>query len=452
MSSKADHYDTSTFERLSYAAYFAGQNIVYMIITSYLLMFYVSYLKMDPALIATIFLVVRIWDAVNDPLIGVFMDRIKFRGRRHKNWLTLTAVLVPVSTLVLFLVPAASTFQVKLIYIIISYLLWDVLYTVSEVPSFAVSTSMTTGENERTILLTLTQIGSVLGAAVGVGLSTFFLGGGVDQINWLLLAGVPSLLAFSVMIPQAFFVKERYNTEVVAEATLAEMIREIFRNDQHFLMMSLYLSQAFLNAAAVFGVYVSEAYYGDARLASVTSLFSLLGVVLLGIATPALVRRFGKRYFLEISMLASVVLSIPVFFIPGRMAVLAMIFLGLRTMALVVTSLLRPMFTADCIEYGEHKTGIRSDSSAFAVQTFFNKTGDALGTSLGGFVLALAAFEETLPLAQQSQMTIQSLQTWYIILPMLMAAVMYLGPKMFYRLDEGTVSHLIAKNRETMAK
>ncbi len=442
--------ETSSAERFSYTLYFLGQNTVYMVIQSYLLMYYVSHLKINPVLVAIIFLVVRIWDAINDPMIGVFLDRFRLINSRHKNWLTLTSVLMPLSTFLLFTAPAAASSVVKIAYIIVSYLAWDVLYTMSEVPSFAISTSMTRNEQERTLLLTLTQIGSVLGAAIGVGLSTIFLGNGVDNINWLLMAGTPSLLAFVAMLPQLFWVKERHNTEIIKEVTLREMLRDLFRNDQHFIIMSLYLSQAFLNAVSVFMVYVAEGYYGNAQLASLTSVFSLLGVVALGIFTPAIVRRWGKKRFLETSMLATILLSVPIFFIPASMPVIALIFMGTRIMTLVVTSLLRPMFTADCIEYGEYKTGTRSDSSAFAVQTFFNKTGDALGTALGGFVLALVRFDENLPLNAQSFSTISSLQIWNIILPMLMAAVIFLGVRYFYKIDEEKVAKFIIENEKNV--
>jgi GPH family glycoside/pentoside/hexuronide:cation symporter len=224
------------------------------------------------------------------------------------------------------------------------------------------------------------------------------------------------------------------------------MLREVLRNDQHFIMMGLYISQALLNAVTVFAVYVAERIYGNPVFANITALFSLLGVVILGIFTPAIVRRFGKRRYLEVCMVLTIILSVPVFFIPGSQAILAMLFLGLRTMTLVVTSLLRPMFTADCVEYGQHKTGVRSESVAFAVQTLANKIGDAVGVSVGGYILAVAAFDERLSLAEQSAATMTQLQMWYIALPMLMAAIMFVGPKLFYKLDEARVKTMIAEN------
>jgi GPH family glycoside/pentoside/hexuronide:cation symporter len=229
------------------------------------------------------------------------------------------------------------------------------------------------------------------------------------------------------------------------------MLREVLRNDQHFIMMGLYISQAFLNGVTVFAVYVAERIYGNPIFANITALFSLLGVVILGIFTPAIVRRYGKRRYLEFCMILTVILSIPVFFIPGENAGLAMVFLGARTMTLIVTSLLRPMFTADCVEYGQHKTGVRSESVAFAVQTLANKIGDAVGVSLGGYIMAITAFDESLALAEQSTETMTALQMWYIALPMIMAAVMYLGPKLFYKLDEDKVKTMIADNEQREA-
>ncbi|MFP4510448.1 MAG: MFS transporter [Spirochaetaceae bacterium] len=438
--------ETRPLERWSYTLYFVGQNIVYSLIQGYLLIFSTSYLNIRPAIVATVFLVVRIWDAVNDPMIGLLMDRFRFRKYRFKGWLSITAFLMPISTFALFLTPPASPMAVKIGLMVVTYLLWDVFYTASEVPSFAVSTAMANTERERTLLLTLTQIGSVAGAALGMGLAFIFLGDGIDEINWVLFAGTPALIALVIMVPQIWTVQERHNPEQRNDVSIPEMVRQLLRNDQHFIMMLLFTSQAFLNAAGVFAPFVAEYIYGSAQLAAATGLFSLIGIMGLGALTPAIVVRYGKRRYLETSMLLCIVLSIPVFFIPGEMAILAMTFLGLRTIALVVTSLLRPMFTADCVEYGQQKTGVRSDSAAFAVQTFFNKTGDAIGTALGGYFLAVAAYDETLRLAQQSAGTMQFLWVAYIVLPMVMAAVMYLGPKLFYKIDEQQVIEYIKKN------
>lgn len=443
--------ETGFWERSTYAAYFAGQNIVYTLIQGYLLLYSVSYLGLDPALVATMFLVVRIWDAINDPLIGVLMDRFRFPNSRFKGWLNITAFLVPISTFVMFLIPAEGSMGLKIGWLVVTYLIWDVLYTASEVPIFAVSTAMTLNERERTALLALTQIGSVLGVIGGTVIITFLLEDGVDNINWLLLGGLPSLLALVVMIPQMFVIRERYHPEAVEDVSLGEMLRDVLRNDQHLIVMSLFLSQAFLNAMAVFAVYVAEGFYGDAQLASITQIFSLFGIVILGALSPMIVERFGKKRYLEVSMIATILLSIPVFFIPASMPLLALTFIGLRLTTLIVTSILRPMFTADCVEYGEHKTGTRSEATAFAIQTFFNKTGDALGVALGGYIMALVGFNEALSFADQAPGVVDRLWLWFVFLPMLMAAVFWIGSRFFYTLDETQVRAYITANEARQA-
>ncbi|MFP4378161.1 MAG: MFS transporter, partial [Spirochaetales bacterium] len=437
--------ETKPLERWSYTFYFVGQNVAYSLIQGYLLIFYVSYLRINAALVATVFLVVRIWDAVNDPMIGTLMDRFRFRTYRFKGWLSITAFVMPIATFALFLTPVSAPMGVKIGLMIATYVLWDIFYTASEVPSFAVSMTMANTERERTLLLTLTQIGSVAGAAAGMGIAFFLLGDGVDQINWLLFAGIPSLFALLVMLPQMWTIRERHYPAEDQSVPFRTLIREAFRNDQHFIMMILYSSQAFLNAAAVFAVYVAEGIYGNAQFAAATGAVTLIGILGLGALTPRIVARHGKRRYLEVSMLMCIVLSLPVFFIPESQPILAMSFLGFRTMALVVTSLLRPMFTADCIEYNQHKTGVRSDATAFSVQTFFNKTGDAIGTALGGYVLALALFDESLPLVEQTPQTLQILKIAYIVLPMIMALIMYVGPKLFYKIDEEAVAGYISE-------
>jgi sugar (glycoside-pentoside-hexuronide) transporter len=439
---------TGPVEKAAYGAYFAGQNITYFLIQGYLLTYYVSQLNFDPALVGTLFLVVRVWDAVNDPLIGLMMDRVRLGGSRFKTWLNFTAFLMPLATFALFLAPTEAAFPLKLTYAVVTYLVWDVLYTMSEVPIFSVSTAMTKNARERDTLLTLTQIGSVLGVAAGTIIADQLLGEGVEGINWVLFGGIPSALAVVFMIPQIFAVKERFNTEVVEGVGLVEMIREVLRNDQHLIIMTLYLSQAFNNAVTGFAIYVAQGYYGEAQLATRAGLFSLVGIIGLGVVTPRIIRRIGKQRYLQVTMLATILFSIPLFFIPGSMPYLAMVFFGIRTATLVVTSLLRPMFTADAIEYGEAKTGVRNDSTAFAIQTFFNKTGDAIGAAFTGYILGWVGFNEQLTVAQQSASTINSLQVWFVVLPMLMAATFLIGVTFFYRLDERTVRRLVTLNEE----
>lgn len=440
--------ETSFGERFSYSLYFAGQNIVYSLIQGFLAIYYVAFVQMRPAFVAALILGVRIWDAVNDPMIGLLMDRFRFLGKRFKGWINVSAVLMPLSTLLLFLVPTAAPGWLQVTWIIATYFLWDVLFTVSEVPSFGISTAMTRNEAERTKLLALTQIGSVLGVVIYTLAIAPLFEDGVDALNWVALAAIPVGLAIATMIPQMFSVRERHTAPVAAAANVPfrRMLREALSNDQHFIMMAFFTSQAFLNAAGVFAVFVAEYIYGNAQFALITQAITAIGIMVLGALSPAIVSRWGKRRFLEVSMLATLVFSFPVFFIPWEQGILALVFLGLRTMTLVVTSILRPMFTADCIEYGQVKNGIRNDGVAFSVQTFFNKTGDAIGQSLGTWILALVAYNELLPLAQQSLDTMRALHLWYIILPMIMAAVMYLGPKLFYRLDEPEVKEYIAQN------
>ncbi len=450
-SSSAQARETSLGERFSYSLYFAGQNIVYSLIQGFLALYYVSFVRMPPAFVAALILGVRIWDAVNDPMIGLLMDRFRFLGKRFKGWINVSAVLMPLSTLLLFLVPTDVPGWLQVAWIIGTYFLWDVLFTVSEVPSFGISTAMTRNEGERTSLLALTQIGSVLGVVIySLAIAPLFEDG-VGALNWVALAAIPVALAIGTMIPQIFTVRERHTAPVAASegVPFRKMLREALRNDQHFIMMAFFTSQAFLNAAGVFAILVAQYIYENAQFAVITQAITAIGIMIIGALSPAIVARYGKRRFLEVSMLATIVLSIPVFFIPYEQGILALVFLGLRTMTLVVTSILRPMFTADCIEYGQVKNGIRNDGVAFSVQTFFNKTGDAIGQSLGTWILALVAYNELLPPEQQSLETMQELHIWYIVLPMIMAAVMYLGPKLFYRLDEPQVKEYIAQNAQS---
>lgn len=445
----ASNKQTTTAERLTYNFYFAGQNAVYYIIEAVWAIYFVHHLSMDPSKVVLVVLVVRLFDAINDPILGVLMQRVRIKKwGKYKFWMNLTAVLVPITTFAMFTIPQGGSMVIKTLYLVITYVAWDISYSISEIPAFSVATTMTTNEEERTLILSLTQIGSMLGTVFGVGIMLIWGGDEVSEISWGYVRLVVAIVAVACMIPQAFFVKERYHVEEEQTVSFLDMLKQIPRNGQHLLIMALYTSQAFLNAANTFGSFVADGVLMNRYFAEIAAIFTLFGICLLGGFATRIVKKLGKKRFLEYSMLATIGLSVPAFFIPKAFPIVLVAFLGLRIATLVVTSILRPMFTADSIEYGQYKLGIRNEAASYAIQTFFNKTGDAIGHALALWILASVGWIEGVDPQAQSPGTLDALWIWYLILPIIMAAIMYIGPKMGYKITEDKVAIWLKENEK----
>ena len=200
MKNKHPGYMTTPRERLSYWTYFVGQNIYYNItaafISTYLAMQGVSLTK-----VAVVLLIVKVWDAVNDPIFGFIFDKVRFKnGQKSLPWLRLAVALIPVVTIALFSIPSGLTEAGKLWWFGIAYVLWDTVYTLSDVPAYSMLTTMTANLSERTQLLSVNRVYSGAGVLIyGVALP-ILIGEKVGlSASWAV--AILSVFSASTMVP-----------------------------------------------------------------------------------------------------------------------------------------------------------------------------------------------------------------------------------------------------------
>ncbi len=435
--------ETSRIERFTYGLFFGGQNILYIMTQMLIQLFYVTYLQIDPAIVVLIILVTRVFDAVNDPLIGVFMDKLKLTKTKYKTYINFSAFALPIATFFIFLVPQDISLTLKIILVILTYIIWDVCYTIADVPIFAISTVMAKSEKERTLLLAISRLG-VIGVLPAMALISIVQAGGNDNLPWIPLAAVLSLMSFVCMLPQKWFIKERYNIEVNKKGlSFKQIFKALIKNDQLLIIMFLFLSQLFVNATSSFSAYVAEGYYGVPNLGSISSLLTIFLILPLSILAPVTIRKIGKKKFMYIGSIFTVIGGILIYNLNpdiGYYAIPAMTILAIGTL---IPSILRGMFTADCIEYGENKTNTRLESTSFSIQTFFNKLADALGISLGVWLLSIANFNEQLSISANEFEVFSTLHKFSAILPICMGIIYLIGITFFYKLDEKKVQMYI---------
>ena len=147
-------YMTTFGERLSYWSYFVGQNVYYNItflfLSTYLAMQGITLWKVSAVLLA-----VKVWDAINDPIFGFIFDKVKFKsGLKSLPWLRLSVILIPFVTIAVFAIPSAGE-TVKLVWFAVAYLLWDTIYTLTDVPAYSMLNTMTDNLDERNLLLSV---------------------------------------------------------------------------------------------------------------------------------------------------------------------------------------------------------------------------------------------------------------------------------------------------------
>ncbi|MBO5937846.1 MAG: MFS transporter [Clostridia bacterium] len=381
-------WSTEPVERLSYYSYFAGQNMIYTLfnvcLTTYLL-----FLGIDPIKSATVMLIVKVWDAVNDTLFGVIFDYIKFKsGKKYLPWIRISTILIPIATVLTFVIPSDSSQTVKLGWFAIAYILWDTAYTLCDVPIFGILTSMSQNIDERNTIQSIKSIATYAGVGITSTLSTVLISEKVG-VNYGTISAIICVIAFGLMSPASFKLKERHKGDTEETFTIRKMFSYLFKNKYlliYYLGIFFYSSLQIGNA---FTLYVSYYLFNSALFSLVVGAVGTVPQLLIALLLPKLIRKYDKMKVNRICLLLYVILSVITWAIGYGNVVVYIILFTIRSIPLSVVALEMFMFTPDCAEYGRFKSGTEAKGITFAVQTFMAKLTGSVSSALGLFILGL---------------------------------------------------------------
>ncbi len=428
-------------ENLSYVSYSFGQTISMVYTLSLLSIFYTDIVGITPAMVATLYLVARIWDAVNDPLMGIVVDKAHLKGGKFLPWLKFTAWALPISTVLLFMNFDMSA-NFKVIYAFASYIAWGMIYTVSDVPAFAISTVMTNSLKERNALISKRMFGSAVAALVVIPAAAL-----VENVGWLNLAVAYSVIIFVSMIFIRKNVKERVQYHRQETMSFVEILKYIGKNKYLLAFYIAYLVLNVSNTGAAMGTYFAKYNLGNLGLAAVISGVSAVPLVCIPLFMPKIIEKFGKRNILLFSMAAGAVLSIVQFLVGYGSFPVFLLITTIKSIFLVAPVLMLGMITSDCVEYGQYITGIRAEGLTFSVQTFAAKLAGAVSGAVSLYLLQFFGYVENI---DQSSRTLNGIWMSMTLFPIVGYISMFLIILFFYKLKETDVQTMINKNQESI--
>ncbi len=440
MANKVSTYMTTMKERLSYWTYFIGQNIYYNI-TAAFISTYLAMQGIDLAKVAVVLLIVKVWDAVNDPIFGYIFDKVKFKnGQKSLPWLRIATALIPVVTIILFAIPSAMSEMGKLIWFGAAYVMWDTVYTLTDVPAYAMLNTMTDNLQERNTLLSVNRVFSGGGVVIyGVVLPLLIS----ERVGMSAAMAVAILSIFSAltMVPLVVNCKERNYKPEEEDETFSprQMMHYLGKNKYLLRYYGGYMATDALKTSNAVLLFVSFYLFGNSLFSIVLNVLNMVPGVFAAMAMPALLKRFDKFKTLFWCNIVNILLGLVIYFTGYENQAL---FLGLtciRTIPMSIVGILAFMFTPDCAEYGQFKSGISAKGITFAIQTFSVKITGAVSSSLALFLLGCfhwvsveaESFEQLAALnIQQSVGALNGLWIVYALVPvigMIISTLFYLG-------------------------
>ena len=383
-----DGWTTEPVERMSYYSYFAGQNMIYTLFIVFLTT-YLLFLGIDPIKSATVMLIVKVWDAVNDTLFGVIFDSIRFKsGKKYLPWIRISTILIPIATVLTFIIPSGSSQAVKLGWFAVAYILWDTAYTLCDVPIFGVLTSMSQSVDERNSIQSYKSIATYAGVGITSTLSTVLISEKVGM-NYGMIAAIICVIAFGLMSPASFKLKERFHAEAEETFTIRRMFSYLIKNKYLLIYYVGIFFYSSLQIGNAFTLYVSYYLFNSALFSLVVGAVGTIPQLLIALLLPKLIRRFDKMKVNRICLLLYVILSVITWAVGYGNVVVYIILFTIRSVPLAVVALEMFMFTPDCAEYGRFKSGTEAKGITFAVQTFMAKLTGSISGALGLFILGL---------------------------------------------------------------
>ena len=436
-------YMTTKKERLSYWTYFVGQNIYYNI-TAAFISTYLAMQGISLAKVAIVLLIVKVWDAVNDPIFGFIFDKVRFKnGQKSLPWLKIAVLLIPIVTIILFSIPGGMSETGKLIWFGVAYLLWDTVYTLTDVPAYAMLNTMTDNLEERNLLLSVNRVFSGGGVVLyGVILPLLIS----EQVGMSASLAVAIMAIFSAitMVPLCLNCKERnYKPEEEDENfSPREMFRYLRSNKYLLTYYAGYMATDALKTSGAVLLFVSFYLFGNSLYSIVLNILNMVPGVFAAMLMPTLLKKFDKFKTLFVLNLVNIALGLVIYFAGYGNETFFLVMTCIRTVPMSVVGILAFMFTPDCAEYGQFKSGISAKGITFAIQTFSVKITGAVSSSLALFLLGLfgwisveaESFEELAAMGiQQTSAALNGLWIVYALVPvigMVISTFFYLGYKL----------------------
>jgi glucuronide carrier protein len=377
---------------LGYAAGDVANNLAFSMSSMFLLLYYTDVVGISAAAAGTLFLVVRMWDAFADIFAGRLVDRTSTRWGKFRPFLLFGSLPLLLLNVAIFSVPDLGEGG-ELVYAYVSYALFGLAYSLVNIPYGSLATAMTQEPAERSRLASVRVIGSnvaILLLAVAVAPQIE----GSDDLQRSLTITTSVLLVIGLALYLFTFrtAKEQVQRDV-AKVSAGETVRTLRQNRP--LVMLCLSSLAFLVgwfSLQTVTVYYARDVLGNANYYIVLTVVQTFGTFAAALVIPRLVRTIGKkRAYLLLGFIA-IAGALGLALAPESIPAFAIVLFGLLGIGLGGVNTLMWALEADTVEYGEWKTGFRTEGTSYAVFSFTRKAGQAIGAASAAYAIGLGGY------------------------------------------------------------
>ena len=378
-------------EFITYSVSALGQGMIYAIMSSYISDFYLNVLRVTPIFVLLLMFLARIWDAINDPLMGMIMDAHEPKHGKMLTYIIATPIPIALLTLSLFYAPDISM-TAKMIYASVTYVLWGMIYTMSDVPFWSLPNAMTPNPSERGSILSIARTTNGIGSAVPMAIFmilgfvlpslTGLSGLALEKTKYMSIALVASIIG------NLLFVMTYFKLIFKCKPLMLVVIMGILASGR-------YMYQAAAIHVARYSFYIGKDITGlspeeteqalQSSISLVNTVFAVataVGMFGAMLIVPKLIKRVSYKKLIVVSCILGFVSSFITFFIGYNHFWACIPFVILSCVPCGVINCVSSAMVGDCLDYMELTTGRRQNGLGNACQSFVSKLGNAVSTSV----------------------------------------------------------------------
>ncbi|MBE3654057.1 melibiose:sodium transporter MelB [Vibrio navarrensis] len=438
--------------KLSYGLGALGKDFACAPIYIFLMFYFTDVAGLSAAFVGTIFLAARIIDAITDPMMGVIVDNTRSKFGKFRPWIVIGTLLNAIVLVGLF---STHMFEGTALYIYAAaaYILWGLTYTIMDIPYWSMIPALSSSRQEREKLVVWPRLFASLAWFITgtYGLHIVGeLGNGNQGDGFFNVAMLIAVLFVMSAFLIARNVKEQaapVKTPSAEKFNFKDVLTIIGKNDQLKALIGTVLSFQIANLlVGGFAIYYFSYALGDADLfpvyMMVAGVAEVAGVFLFPRIAAALPRKNLWLIACGFPVLSCVLLLLMGFIAPANALMIGMAGAAIK-FGVGIANALQTVMLADVVDYGEHKTGRRSESVIFSVQTMLVKFAGAAGGFIVGIGLSVVGYQ---PNVAQSAATIAGLEFMMIGFPAIMMVLSGIVYWRFYRLHEGFTPELMQQD------
>lgn len=434
-----------------------GNNMSFALSSTFFMAFYVDVIGVSAAAVGILFLVARIWDGCNDPIMGTIAERAYVKKNdpkadKYRPYLLKGTFSLAAAAVLMFLVPdSLESMNAKIAWMSATYIIWGMCYTFVNIPYGSLASSMTQDAAEGLALSNFRVFGAILaGTIIKTALPIAFVIFADDMKTAYLVGAVAcSILAISSHTLAFLNTKENIKPEPQPMTPFKEQIRSIFTNR---LLIAAALA-GLVSLTALYGISGVLMFYIRSNLDNAMHILAYTGFIDLTVMaliikfSPKLVDKFGNRLLILWCCAGSLIFCSVGYFLVSTPTQYLIFYCVEKVFSMFSVGVMWAL-VADCIEYNHYKTGKREAGVIYSAYSLSRKLAGALAGLVGGVGVTLVGYNATL--ATQTLETQQGLHAIVFLMPAVAAGLMWLIFKFIWNLTPEKREEMVKHNQAMM--